>query len=320
MIRAVLLSLLVLSAMVSVGASAQEWPPRQLRIIVPFGAGSADTAARIIGDGLRQKFGRVVVVDNRPGAGQNVGAAVLARANPDGTSIMVTAPGPLVINQYLYSKLEFDPQAFVPVMLLTTDPLVLAVNAKSPFRTLKQFLDAAKQNPGKYSYASAGAGATSHMMTAVLFSMAGVDVTHVPYKGGAEAALALLAGHVDFLASSPVSAVPQIQGGTFRPLAITAKAGAAVLPNVPSVHTSGVPNYDYATWLAIVGPPQMPAAIAKKINEAVEEIFKSQDVRNKLSAFGSQYEGGSPERLANWIREERVRWKTSVEASGAKAQ
>ena len=304
----------------SVSVAAQEWPQKQVRIIVPCGAGSADTAARLLADGLRQRYGKVVVVENRPGAGQNVGAGVLSRATPDGSTIMVTAPGPLVINQFLYSKLEFDPHAFVPITLLTTDPLVFVVNTKSPFKTLKAFLDEARQNPGKYSYASAGAGATSHMMTAILFAMAGVAVTHVPYKGGAEAAHAVLAGHVDFLASSPVSAVPQIQGGTFRPLAVSARSGAAILPGIAPAATSGVPGYDYSTWLAIVGPPQLPADVAARISSAVEEVFKSQELRNKLSTFGSQYEGGGPKRLADWIKEERVKWKASVEASGAKAQ
>jgi len=300
--------------------AAQEWPQKPVRIIVPFGAGSADTAARLLAEGLRQRYGKVVVVENRPGAGQNVGAAVLFRATPDGATIMVTAPGPLVINQFLYPKLEFDPHAFVPVILLTTDPLVFVVNSRAPFRTLQAFIDEAKRNPGKYTYASAGAGATSHMMTAILFSMAGVDVTHVPYKGGAEAAHALLAGHVDFLASSPVSAVPQIQGGTFRPLAVTAKGGAAILPGIAPAAVSGVPGYDYATWLAIVGPPNLPTDVAERIAAAVEEVFRSQELRNKLSTFGSQYEGGTPKRLAEWIRSERVKWKASVEASGAKAQ
>lgn len=316
-----LISILLLSLMpLGASVSAQEWPQKPIRIIVPFGAGSADTAARLLAEGLRQRYGKVVVVENRPGAGQNVGAGVLSRATPDGSTIMVTAPGPLVINQFLYAKLEFDPHAFVPVTLLTTDPLVFVVNTKSPFKTLKAFLDEAKQHPGKYSYASAGAGATSHMMAAILFAMAGVDVTHVPYKGGAEAALALLGGHVDFLTSSPVSAVPQIQAGNFRPLAVSAKSGAAILPGIASVTTSGVPGYDYATWLAIVGPPRLPADVAARISGAVEDVFKSQELRNKLSAFGSHYEGGGPKRLADWIKKERVKWKASVEASGAKAQ
>lgn len=310
-----------LLVLLSVNACAgAQWPQKPLRIIVPFGAGSADTAARLLADGLRQRYGKVVVVENRPGAGQNVGAGVLARATPDGATIMVTAPGPLVINQFLYSRLEFDPHAFAPITLLTTDPLVFVVNTKSPFRTLQAFLDEARQHPGKRSYASAGAGATSHMMTAILFAMAGVEVTHVPYKGGAEAALALLAGHVDFLASSPVSAVPQIQGGTFRPLAVSAKSGAAILPGIAPVASAGVAGYDYATWLAVVGPPLLPAGIAAQISDAVEAVFKSPELRNKLSTFGSQYEGGGPRRLADWIAAERVKWQASVEASGAKAQ
>ena len=158
------------------------------------------------------------------------------------------------------------------------------------------------------------------MMTAILFAMAGVDVTHVPYKGGAESALALLSGHIDFLASSPVSAVPQIQGGTFRPLAVTARAGMAVLPGVAPAATAGVPGYDYATWLAVVAPPKVASATAQQIANAIEDIFKSPDLRAKLSAFGSQYEGGGPQRLANWIKDERVKWKASVEASGVKSQ
>lgn len=317
--RALLMVLFTLMS-ASVSIAAGEWPEKPVRIIVPFGAGSADTAARLLADGLRQRYGKVVVVENRPGAGQNIGAGVLSRATPDGSTIMMTAPGPLVINQFLYSRLEFDPHAFVPITLLTTDPLVFVVNSKSPFKTLQSFLEEARQNPGKRTYASAGAGATSHMMTAILFAMAGVEVTHVPYKGGAEAALALLAGHVDFLASSPVSAVPQIQGGTFRPLAVSAKSGAAILPGIAPVATSGVAGYDYATWLAVVGPPRLPAELAVRISNAIEEIFKSQELRNKLSTFGSQYEGGGPRRLADWIKEERVKWKASVEASSAKAQ
>jgi len=301
-------------------ASITKWPEKAVRIIVPFGAGSADAAARIIAEGIRQSTGKVVVVENRPGAGQNVGAGVLYRATPDGATLMVTAPGPLVINQFIYPKLEFDPHAFTPVMLLTTDPLVFVVNTKSPFKTLQAFIDDAKKNPRKRTYGSAGAGATSHMMTAILFAMAGVDIIHVPYKGGAESALALLSGHIDFLASSPVTAVPQIQGGTFRPLAVTAKDGMAVLPDVAPAATAGVPGYDYATWLAVIAPPKVAPATAQQVANEIEDIFKSTELRAKLSAFGSKYEGGGPKRLANWIKDERVKWKASVEASGAKSQ
>ena len=300
--------------------AAQDWAPKPLHIIVAFGAGSADTAARLLAEGLRQHFGLTAIVENHPGAGQNVGAALLSRAKPDGATIMVTAPGPLVINEFLYSKLEFDPRSFVPITLLTTDPLVFAVNSKSPYKTLKDFIDAAKQQPGRFTYASAGAGATSHMMSAALFRMAGVEVTHIPYKGGAEAAYALIAGQVDFLASSPVSAVPQIQSGVFRPLAVSAKSGAAILPGIAPAAIAGVPGYDYATWLAVVGPPQLPAGVATAIANAVETVFKEQKLRDTLSTYGSQYEGGGQKRLADWIRDERVRWKAAVEASGATAQ
>ena len=318
--RALLLALLTLASWGKATVTiAQEWPPKQVRIIVPFGAGSADTAARVLAEGLRQRYGIVALVENHPGGGQNVGAAVLARAKADGSNIMVTAPGPLVINEFIYQKLEFDPHAFVPITLLTTDPLVFVVSSKSPFKTLKEFLDAARQHPDKYSYASAGAGATSHMMSATLFKMAGVEVTHVPYKGGSEAAYALLSGQVDFLASSPVSAVPQIDGGTFRPLAVSAKSGAAILPGIAPAANS-VPGYDYATWLAVVGPPKLPTEIAAKIASAVEEVFKSQELRNKLATYGSQYEGGGPKRLGDWIKEERVKWKASVQASSVSAQ
>lgn len=320
--RAARLGALLLAVCTTYAAStfAQEWPQRPIRIVVPFGPGSADTAARIIAEGLKQRFGKVVVVDNRPGAGQNVGAAVLSRAAPDGYTIMVTAPGPLVINQFIYSKLDFDPHAFSPILLLTTDPLVFVVNSKSRFSTLKAFLEEAKAHPGKFTFGSAGAGATSHMMSAVLFSMAGVDVTHVPYKGGSESATALLGGHVDFLASSPVSAVPQIQSGAFRALAVSAAAGAPILPAVAPVAVSGVPGYDYATWLAVVAPPRLAPALANRISAAIEEIFRSEDLRKKLAAFGSKYEGGGPKRLADWIEKERSKWKLAVEASGAKAQ
>lgn len=300
-------------------AHAQEWPQKPVRIIVPFGSGSADTAARLLGDGLKQRTGRVVSVENRPGAGQNVGAAALYRSAPDGYTLMVTAPGPLAINQYLYPTLEFNPQAFSPIMLLTTDPLAFVVNAKSKYTSLKSFLDEARRNPGKLSYGSAGAGATSHMMTAVLFAMAGVDVIHVPYKGGNEAATALLGSQVDFLASSPVSAVPQIQAGTFRPLAVSAARGAPVLPTIPSVHDAGVPGYDYATWLAVVAPPQLPADLGNRIAATIEEAF-TEDLRKRLGTFGSVYEGGTPRRLAEWIQKERVKWKAAVDASGAKAE
>ena len=287
---------------------------------MPFGSGSADTAARLIADGLRQSLGITTIVENRPGAGQNVGASVLAHARPDGATIMVTAPGPLAINEFLYPKLDFDPAAFTPITLLTTDPLVFVVSSKSPFRTLQAFLDDARRHPNLYSYASAGAGATSHMMSAMLFRMAGVEVTHIPYKGGSEAAYALVSGQVDFLASSPVSAVPLIQSGTFVPLAVSASRGAAILPGVAPAATAGVPGYDYATWLAVVGPPQLPAVTAEKIADAIEAVFRSTDQRKALSAYGSNYEGGGPKRLASWIKDERAKWKQAVAVSGAKAE
>ncbi|OVZ66441.1 MULTISPECIES: tripartite tricarboxylate transporter substrate binding protein [unclassified Pigmentiphaga] len=319
--RKLTLAVAIFAVLFSNMAFSQDWPNRQtVRIIVPFTAGGVtDAVGRLLADALTQRYGKTFIVENRPGAGQNVGALALAKSAPDGYTLMVTAPGPLAINQYLYPKLEYDPQAFAPITLLSSDPLVFVVNSKSKYQSLQDFLAAARANPGKLSYGSSGVGATSHMMSAVLFAKAGVQVLHIPYKGGSEAATALMGDQIDMIAIDPVAAVPQIRGGRLRPLGISAAKGTPVLPDVPSVAAAGVPGYDYATWLALIGPPGLPPELANRIASAVEDAFKSPELQSKLAAYGSSYEGGGPKQLADWIRKEQVKWKASVEASGARA-
>lgn len=314
--------LLLTAALVGVSAATHadavaEFPNRPIKIIVPFPAGgTADVLPRIIGQKLNEKWGQAVIVENRTGAGGNIGADAVAKAEPDGYTLLSTPPGPLVINQSLYRSLAFDPTKFVPVTVLAAVPNVLAVRTTLPVNSAREFIEHARKNPGKLNVATQGDGTTSHLTGALFASQADVQFTFVPYKGTAPAITDLVGGQVDAFFDNIASMASQHKAGKAKILAVTSKKRSALLPDIPTLAESELPNFDVATWFGVVAPAGTPPAIVEKINTAIKEALKMPDVQQKFQDQGAEIVGNSPKEMAKFMDDERARWKKVIESAG----
>jgi tripartite-type tricarboxylate transporter receptor subunit TctC len=303
----------------ALSARAQDYPARPIRIVVPYPAGgSADLLPRIFAEKLGAKWGQPVLVENRPGAGGNVGAEVAYKAEPDGYTLFATAPGPLIVNQNLYRKLAFDPSQFVPVSVMAVIPNVLLVNPKVPAKTVDELIAYAAANPGKLNYGSQGNGTTSHL-TAELFksTAGGLKITHVPYKGSAPAMAALLAGEIDLMFDNLGVTLPHAKGGRLRALAVCSEKRVASLPEVPAM-SEILSGFSSVAWFGIVAPPKTPAPIAEKVSAAVAEAIRHPDVAKRLAALSAEPIGGTPAEMPAFIRRDGERWKRVIEAAQVK--
>jgi tripartite-type tricarboxylate transporter receptor subunit TctC len=301
-------------------AQAQDYPSKPIRIVVPYPAGgSADLLPRIFAEKLGAKWGQPVLVENRPGAGGNIGAEFVYRAEPDGYTLFASAPGPLVVNQNLYRTLAFDPAQFVPVIIMAAIPNVLLVNPKVPAKSVAELIAYAKANPDRLNYGSQGSGSTSHL-TAELFKLAagGLKITHIPYKGSAPAMTALLAGEIDLMFDNLGVTLPHVKSGKLRILAAGSEKRVASLPDVPSM-SEILPGFVSVAWFGIVAPPRTPAALAQKLSSAVAEALREHDVLDRLAALSAEPVGGAPEEMAAFMKQEETRWKRVIEAAQVKA-
>lgn len=299
--------LVVLAA--PLAAAAQTFPSKAVRVIVPFPAGgAADSVARIVTERMSAKWGQPVLVENRAGAGGNVGADAVYRSDPDGYTLLSSPPGPLAINHNLYKTLSYEPGRFVPITVLCLSPNVISARTDLPANSVKELVAYAKANPGKVSYASQGNGSTSHLSAAMLASMAGLQLLHVPYKGEAPALTDLAGGRVDIFIGNLFAALKLAQGGRIKLLGVASAKRNAVAPDLPTVSEAGVPGFLSSAWFALVAPPQTPAAIAREINAVAVEALRSEEVRNKLLALGAEPVGGSTAETAAFIRDETERW------------
>jgi tripartite-type tricarboxylate transporter receptor subunit TctC len=300
-------------------AQAQDFPSRPIRIVVPYPAGgSADLVPRAVTDKLHAKWGQPVFVENRPGAGGNLGAESVYGAEPDGYTLLATPPGPLVVNQNLYRKLAFDPSKFAPVSVLAEIPNVLLVNPKMQAYRVKDIIEYAKANPDKLNYGSQGNGTTSHLTAELFKSAAGVKITHVPYKGSAPAMAALLSGEIDLMFDNLGVTLPQVQAGKLRALAVCSEHRVSSLPAVAAM-SEILPGFVSSTWVGVVAPPNTPAAIAERLSAAFDEAIRSPDVAQRLAALSAEPVGGTPARMATFMRFEEQRWKHVIEAAKVKA-
>jgi tripartite-type tricarboxylate transporter receptor subunit TctC len=295
--------------------AANSYPNKPIRIIVPYPAGgTADVLPRIVAPKLAEKWGQPVIIENRSGAGGNIGAEAAARAAADGYTLLATAPAPLCINQYLYKALPFDPQRFVPITVLATVPNVLAVRNALPAASARDLIAYAKRNT--VTVATQGNGTTSHL-TASMFSMqAGVQFTYVPYKGTAPALSDLLGGQIDAFFDNIGSMIRHHEAGRARILAVAGDKRSPLLPNVPTVAESGLPGFNSFTWFAVVAPPDTPPPIAHKISEAVADILRMRDVQQKFMDLGAEAVGNTPEQMARFVAGERLRWKKVIDEAG----
>lgn len=304
-------------AAASTGAVAQDnYPSRIIRIIVPVPPGTApDILPRMIADKLAARWNEPVVVENRPGGALNIGAEAVAKAEPDGYTLLASPPPPLAINQSLYRSLAFDPNAFVPVTVMAATPNVLVANPGVGFSTLPGLIAFAKANPGKLTYASSGVGSTPHLAMELLKIQAGIEIVHVPYKGLVPTDL--LAGHVDLMFNNLGNTLPHIRSGALKVLAVGSEKRLAVLPDVPAV-AEILPGFVSTTWFAVVAPPRSSPAIAAKLSAAIAEILRLPDVAKRLQDLTLTPVGSTPAETAAFIHEERNRWRQVIVSAGIK--
>jgi tripartite-type tricarboxylate transporter receptor subunit TctC len=296
-------------------AAAQSYPTKPIRFIVPFPPGGGnDTMARTFGQKMTQSLGQQVVIDNRAGAGGNIGAETAAHALPDGYTLFLGGVGSHGINPNLQTKLPYDPiRDFAPISLIASAPLVIVVPPSVPAKSLGELITLAKSRPGELNYASSGAGTIAHLSAELLNSMAGIKLEHVPYKGTGPALTDLLGGRVQVMFNSAVSILPQVRSGKLRALAMTASKRSSAMPDLPTVTEAGVPGYEAASWYGVLAPAHTPRAIVQKLNGEIVRIAQSPDVRERLAADGADPVGNSPEEFAVYIKRELARWARVIE-------
>jgi tripartite-type tricarboxylate transporter receptor subunit TctC len=284
------------------------YPSRPITIVIPLAAGAtADTLTRMVADRLRGILGQQIVIENRTGAGGNIGAEYVAHAAPDGYTLLSAPQLTFSVNHLLNPKLTFDPRALVPISVLATYPSLLIARADLPAKNIPELIAYAKANPGKLSYASQGKGQIGHLTMELFKSLTGVDMVHVPYRGSAPALNDMLGGQVDVIADIPLATVPYIQSGKLK---LLAPASAQRLPLFPDIATVAetIPGFESNTWMALAAPPGTPKEIAKKVSDAVAEAIRMPDLNARIREAMIEPEGTTPERMAEMIRESHDRW------------
>jgi len=300
---------------VPVAAGAQSnYPNRPIKIVVPLPPGPfADALPRILAQKLSARWGQPIIIENRPGAASNLGAELVSKAEPNGYTLLATPQGPLVVSQYLYPKLGFDPGAFVPVTVIATLPNMLVVNSKVPASSLQELVALAKAHPDKFTYASAGIGSPPHLYGEMLKAAAGIRMVHVPYRGLGPAMTDLLAGQIDLMFDNVGNTLPQVSEGKLKILAVGAKTRIAELPDVPAVAET-YSGFVSGGWYAMVAPPNTPPEIATKLSEAIAETLKLPDIAKRLRDFSAVPVGSSPAEMAAFLNVERERWRELIGA------
>ena len=298
-----------------------DWPKREVRIFVGFSAGgSTDIVARLLAQELSKAWGQAVLVENRAGATGNIAAELVAKAKPDGYTLLMGSVGPLAINASLFKAMPFDNlKDFTPITLVTHVPNMLVVNPRAlPVATFPDLIAAAKANPGKYFYASTGSGTSSHLSAELLKMQAGIDIVHVPYKG-AVAVTDLLSGEsVHLMFATVPSLINHVRAGKLRALAVTSTARSGTAPDLPTVAELGFPGFEASSWFALVGPAGVPRDIVLKISTEVARALKQPELREKLVQQGADPVGSTPEELGEYMRSETAKWAKVVQAVGAK--
>jgi tripartite-type tricarboxylate transporter receptor subunit TctC len=307
-------ALLLLAAPAAFAQGA--FPTKQVRIVVPFPAGgSADTLCRIVGDKLGAAWSQPIIIDNRPGAGGNIGAEIVYHADPDGYTLLCSPPGPLSINHNLYKAIPYDWSKFVPITVLALVPNVITARKDLPANSAQELIAYAKANPGKVTYASQGNGSTSHLSAQMLATMAGLELVHVPYKGEGPALIDISAGRVDIFVGNIAAALRFQQSGQAKFLGLASKTRSPVAPDTPTAAEIGLPNLIASAWFALVAPPGTPDALAQKINADAVAALKLADVRTKFLEQGAEPQGDTTAATAAFIKEEEARWREVIKSA-----
>lgn len=300
-------------------ALAQAYPTKPVTIIVPFAAGgTTDILARIIGQALTAELGQSVVVDNRAGAGGNIGGQAAAKAAPDGHTLFMGTVGTHAINASLYKKMPFDPvKDFAPLTRVANVPNLLVANPAPPYKSVKDLIAYAKANPGKVNFGSSGNGSSIHLSGELFKSLAKVDMQHVPYKGSAPAVTDLLGNQIGIMFDNMPSAIQHVRSGKLVPLAVTTAKRSPELPNVPTIAEGGVPGYEATSWFGMFAPAGTPAPVLAKLNAAIVKVLGQPDVKKKINEQGAEVYSETPEQFAAFIQAESVKWGKVVKESGA---
>ena len=303
------------------GALAQDWPSRAVRIVVPSPpGGGTDIVARVLVVHFSKAFGQQFFVENRPGAGNMIGIELVARSAPDGYTLLMV-PATLALNSVLYKKVPYDPvRDFAPITLAATAPLVLVVHPSVQAQTLAEFVAAAKREPGRMSYGTAGIGTAPHLCMELLKSMAGIDLVHVPYKGTAPAIADVIGGQIQAMFSTALTARPHIDSGRVRALAVSGTQRVSALPNVPPVAEAGVPGYAAIQWYGLLAPAGTPSAIVGRLNAEAARALRSAEMKERLSADGAEPQGSTPEEFGALSRSELEKWMRVTRAAGIEPQ
>ena len=303
-------------------APAQNYPDHVVRIVNPFPpGGSVDVLARILAQKLSENLGQQVIVENRAGGGGNTGAEMVAKSEPDGHTLLFTAPGPLVVNQTLYAKLPFDPaRDFAPIALFAMAPIVLMVNPDIPANNVQELIAYARSRPGQINFGSAGNGSTPHLNGELFKTMAHIDIVHVPYRGTGPAMNDLIGGHIQMFFDLLPASLPQIESRKVRALANAGATRAPLLANLPTVAEQGLPGFDSTSWVGVVAPIRTPPAVTAKLIAEVEKVVKSPDIAARITELGSQPGTAFGKDFARFMEAETAKWAAVIKASGARAE
>ena len=311
-----ILSLLVFSANAQ---DASSYPSKPIRIIVNFPpGGTVDVMTRSVAQKLTEKWGQPVVIDNRPGAGGNIGAQAVASAEPDGYTLLATPPGPMTINQHLYKDMRFDPAKLSSVIMMASVPNAIAARIDFPANNVKDLVAFTKANPGKVSFGSQGNGSTSHLTGQMFATMVGSDMMHIPFKGEGPALTEILGGRVDLFLGNISAVLKLYQNKQIKLLGIASTKRSSMASEIPSSQEFGMPDFVASAWFAIVAPPGTTAPIVNKLNAAILEALKMPDIQQKIAALGGEVVGGSPADMTTMVIAERARWKKVIETANVK--
>jgi tripartite-type tricarboxylate transporter receptor subunit TctC len=310
-------------SVLTIEAPAQNYPERVVRIVNPFPpGGSVDITARILAQKLSDNLGHQFIVENRAGAGGNTGSDSVAKSDPDGYTLLFTAPGPLTVNQTLYTKgLPFDPEKdFAPIALFARTPIVLMVHPSVPAQNVQELIAYAKANPGKINFGSAGNGSTPHLSGELMKSIAKVEMTHVPYRGTGPAMSDLVAGHIQMMFDLLPGSLQQISGGRVRALANAGAKRAPALKDLPTVAEQGLPGFDASSWVAIVAPVKTPAPVLTKLRAEVGKVLADPDIIKRIAELGSEVGTANEAEVRAFLAAETKKWAEVIRLSGAKAE
>ncbi len=316
------ISLGLLGVLLAAPAWAQAYPTKPIRIVAPFPPGGvADLLARGLQADLQAALGQQIIIDNKPGAGGNLGAEIVAKAEPDGYTLLLASAGILTINEFLYAKMPFDPaKAFAPITVVGDMPNIVVVHPKTGVTTLKGLIDKAKAEPGKLNFGSAGNGTTTHLAMELLQTAAGIKLAHVPYKGAAPAVQDLVAGQIDGLVDNPPLVLGHIRSGAIRALALASAQRMSILPDVPTAAEAGLPGFEASSWFALIAPAGTPKEVLARLNTVTVKILRDPKMVETFAGRGVRLVGNSIEDFTAFIPKERARWGAIVKASGVKLE